>query len=283
VLASAVAPALVPEDGGGIGAFFERYQLLITGLVMLATALGIMIVLAAERRRDRREEMRAIAAALRGELLAARAVCQARLKTWTDADEKTAPWPRIRATLYQAYVGKVGWLGAVLARQVASIYGQSSDYAAYFNPNSDIAIDPRGEATSKRKALFTLVHHIEEVLPKLSTIEQTGQRPKHQPSPQPQSTALITHQEPMPHYDVAPHDPALPYDGTTHMEAIAGPRPPFWNVVKRLKHARHTAEQSEDPLPDYTTLLEEEMARMSSEEEASQPPTSNVTKIRGGG
>ena len=66
----------------------------------------------------------------------------------------------------------------MLARQVASIYGQASDYAAYFNPANGIAVDPRGEAILQAAgALQTLVQHIEEVLPKLAISNRRGQRP----------------------------------------------------------------------------------------------------------
>ena len=115
--------------------FFERYQILIAGFLMLATALSIIGALWAQKRRDRLDEIKAVAAALRGELMAARGVCFGRIKSiTTDAEDSAATWPRIRATLYQAYVGRLGLLGAELARQISSIYGQSSDYAALYAP-----------------------------------------------------------------------------------------------------------------------------------------------------
>ena len=155
--------------------FFAQYQLLLTGLVMLVTALGISGVLFVQRRIERREEMQALAAALRGELMAARALCQGRLKTiMTEADDRLMVWPRIRSTLYQGYVSRIGWLGAELARQIASLYGQSNDYAAYYHP----ADAGRMGNMPKRHALQTMVQHIEEVLPKLAVIEETGQRPQ---------------------------------------------------------------------------------------------------------
>src|SRR5262249_42467890 len=85
--------------------FLARYQLFITSLVMLVTAFGILGVIFIQRVRDRRAEMQAIAAALRGELMAARAVCLARLQA--SEDDKDIIWPRIRSTLYQAYVGRI--------------------------------------------------------------------------------------------------------------------------------------------------------------------------------
>jgi endonuclease YncB( thermonuclease family) len=151
--------------------FFERYQILISGLLMLATALCITSALETQRIRDRREETKALAAALRGELMAARGVCFGRAKAITcDAEDRTAVWPRIRATLYQAYVGRLGLLGAELARQVASIYGQSSDYAALYNPATGTA----ALEVSKKQALETLLKRIDEVLPKLAEIERLG-------------------------------------------------------------------------------------------------------------
>lgn len=265
------------EETTGVSGFFARYQLLFTGVVMLITALGIMFVLAVERRRDRRDEMKAIAAALRGELLAARAVCQSRLKSWTEADERSTAWPRIRATLYQAYVGRLGWLGAVLARQVASIYGQAADYAAYFSPSGG-AIESR-EAISKRQALLTLVQHIEEVLPKLAHVEQTGNRPKGSITAKPAS-AISSHPA-TPQAAVAQEEVAA--YAAAPVAAAPVVTAPIWDMVKKLTQLRHAVRQpaAEEPAPDYTTLIEEEMARMSAEEEAALPP--NITKMRGTG
>jgi endonuclease YncB( thermonuclease family) len=153
--------------------FIERYQLLVTGLVMLVTALSILGVITARQRADRRDEVRAVAAALRGELMAARGVCLSRAKSITnDHEDKASAWPRLRATLYQAYVGRLGFLGAELSRQIASIYGQASDYAAYYNTDAD-----RTDAATKRQALQNIAQYIEEVLPKLALIEQTGSIP----------------------------------------------------------------------------------------------------------
>jgi superfamily I DNA/RNA helicase len=69
-------------------------------------------------------------------------------------DDRNTNWPRIRSTLYQAYVGRLGWLGAELARQVASIYGQASDYASYYNNLND---NNASSAMPKRQALQLLV------------------------------------------------------------------------------------------------------------------------------
>jgi endonuclease YncB( thermonuclease family) len=163
--------------------FFERYQILIAGFLMLVTALSIITALWIQKRRDRLDETKAVAAALRGELMAARGVCMGRVKSiTTEAEDSAITWPRIRITLYQAYVGRLGLLGAELARQIASIYGQSSDYAALYSPPT-ATID-----TPKKQALESLVRHIEDILPKLAYIEQTGLLPKttiHFPPPAP--------------------------------------------------------------------------------------------------
>ena len=170
---AAIASAVASENPHSPAGFFTRYQIFLTGLVMLLTALSVVFVLVFQRRSERREELRALAAALRGELLAARAMCLGRLKTiMTEADDRTMVWPRIRSTLYQGYVGRIGLLGAELARQIASLYGQSNDYAAYYHP----ADASRVGNMPKRHALQTMIGHIEEILPKLALIEQTGKR-----------------------------------------------------------------------------------------------------------
>jgi endonuclease YncB( thermonuclease family) len=158
-----------PIDNVG---FFERYQILIAGMLMLATGLAIGAASWLQDRRDRNDDLKAVAAALRGELMAARSVCSGRAKSITgEAQDKETVWPRIRSTLYQAYVGRLGLLGAELARQVASIYGQSGDYAALYSPTG------AGHEAPKKQALETLVKYIDAVLPKLAQIEQSGKVP----------------------------------------------------------------------------------------------------------
>ena len=167
--------------------FFERYQTLIAGLLMLGTALSIIGALWVQKRNERIDELKSIAAALRGELMAARSVCVGRAKTiTTDEEDRTATWPRIRATLYQAYVGRLGILGAELARHVASVYGQSSDHAALHAPGGATQDAP------KKAALETLAKRIEEILPKLAEIERTGIVPSPSPfRPRMQTNAPI--------------------------------------------------------------------------------------------
>lgn len=153
--------------------FMERYQLLISGLLLFGTTLVLSGVFAWNKLRQKKEDMRSIAAALHGELLAARSVCQARLsKIAQEGTDKNTTWPRIRVIVFQAYIGKLGCLGAELSRQIASIYGMASDYASYYNTT-----EPRSEGTSKRQALEALIQHIEEVAPRLNKIEKEGKLP----------------------------------------------------------------------------------------------------------
>lgn len=152
--------------------FFERYQILISGFLAFLTALSVLAVLRRQRNEERREELKALAAALRGEVTSMRYVCVGRARSITDdMDDRTAAWPRLRATLYQAYVGRLGFLGSELARQISALYGQASDYAAYFNPSSGMAEAP------KKQALEALVKHIDDILPRLAVIEKTGVLP----------------------------------------------------------------------------------------------------------
>ncbi len=293
VAASVLAPpeedvlALPQQPAAG---FLMRYQLLVTGFIMLITALSILGVVSAQRRREKLDEMKAVAAALRGELMAARAVCQARLKTLTsEAEDKAMTWPRIRATLYQAYVGRLGWLGAELARQVASIYGQASDYAAYYNAVSGSGDDASKEPTPKRKALETLAQHIDEVLPKLALIEQTGHvtAPQHMYIPAHYASTHVSAPIPAP-VTVEKTDVPPP----TAVDEVTSPHPsapPLWQSVQKFardRFERKARSAAEEPhVHDYTALIEEEMANMTfgeAEEEPVKLPE-NVTKIRSAG
>ena len=148
--------------------FIEKYQLLLTGLLMLTTALSVCAAVLFQKRLEKREERSALAAALRGELMAARAVCLARLQQLTGKEEGTGAWPRIRVLVFQSHVGRIGWLGAELARQVSSIYGLASDYAAFYQSSS---AESTPDAPSKKQALQKLIGHIDTVLPRLAAIE----------------------------------------------------------------------------------------------------------------
>ena len=297
--AEIAAPAAASHEPG----FIARYQILIAGLLMLTTALSIIGTVVGYRRSEKRQEMRAIAAALRGELMAARAVCQARVKTiHSDEDDKAASWPRIRATLYQAYVGRIGWLGAELARQIASIYGQSSDYAAYYN-NGD---ESRAETSPKKVALETLIRHIEAILPRLAMIEETGRlrAPIHAPS-RPHMTSVapvVTPATTPPSGTHAPAEPVAEGDITavaapnsapvaqaTSEEAPATSPIPLWKAMRNFTRERiHLAQKDsmEDHLPDYSALIEEEIESVGFSpegEEAAEAITSNITRLRSNG
>ena len=265
---AAKPPAVVAEaapsvrDADGNPGFFTRYQILIACGLMLATALSILAALTAHRVREKRDEMKALAAALRGELLAARAVCATRAKgISSDADDRAANWPRIRSTLYQAYVGRLGFLGAELARQVASIYGQASDYASYYGNNGEVT----GAGQPKKQALQMLAAHIDEVLPRLASIEQSGRRflppvyapstmPSAQPFPEPAAPLMaIAASKPV----VADKNPGEPVAAAA--DAIeARLRAAVRHLRERFAEMRVASENSEEPVGDYATYIEED-------------------------
>ena len=156
----------------------ERYQIFATGLLALFGAFITILSVMAMKARQRKEDLRALAAALRGELMAARAICQARLsKIASEDNDRNTSWPRLRVMVFQAYVGRLGLLGAELSRQIASIYGMTSDYASFYGGDS------RFDGPSKKQALETLVKHIEDVTPRLAQVEQSGTRPAFAPAP----------------------------------------------------------------------------------------------------
>ncbi len=239
--------------------WFARYQILIAGFLMLATALSILAALAISRRREKREEMQALAAALRGELMAARAVCQTRAKSiMTAEDDRTATWPRIRTTLYQAYVGKIGWLGAELARQVASIYGQASDYASYYGNAADAGMNATS-STPKRQALLALAGHIDDVLPRLAGIEQTGQRLVMQVPLAP--VPVMQQFEPQ---TAVPAITSMVTEASAPAEAVK--ENSLRNVVRNIRErfeTRPAVRDNEDHLGDYTAQIEEDAERFS--------------------
>lgn len=155
--------------------FIERFQTLISAMLILCAAgvvAGGFVVRGREAERERR---RALAAALRGELMAARHICRTRARELSrrkpegDAARVMQYWPRMRAFVYQAHVGSIGILGAELARQVASIYGQCADYAAYYGAQQRL---PANQVVAE--TLGTLADHMEIVLENLSVVEATG-------------------------------------------------------------------------------------------------------------
>lgn len=267
--------------------FFERYQILIAGLLMLTTALSIIGALWAHKIRDRRDETKALAAALRGELMAARGVCAGRAKNIVgEAEDRLAVWPRIRTTLYQAYVGRLGLLGAELARQVASVYGQSSDYSTLYNP---AATTGATHDVPKKQALEVLVKRIDEVLPKLAEIEKTGVIPAPVPvyTPRPHSEAPVAVADPAPvattepdtTTEEAPVAVAVTVINTPPAPAVMTPQHhiavrttlSLWESVRYfIQTHRDTIIPPPPPLPplpvdphvaEYAALIEEDMAR----------------------
>lgn len=148
--------------------------------------MGVMILYSlgqiALRRYEYTQERKALAAALRGELMAARAICISRADTLGYGSEAISKlstvWPRLRSTLYQAYVGRLGLLGPELARRVSSLYGQFSDYAQFY------ATRPNAEAAGKidnatvQQTLFTIIDHIEDTLNNLQQVEASGKAPR---------------------------------------------------------------------------------------------------------
>ena len=293
--ATAIPPVSVSQLGPGAdemtlppAGFFARYQILLACLLMLVTAAGILITLSFQRRSERREEMKAIAAALRGELMAMRAVCQTRLKMiGPDTDDHVITWPKLRSTLYQAYVGRIGALGAELARQIAAIYGQSSDYAAYYSSLDDA----RMTATPKKQALQMLCAYIEEVLPRLASIEQTGHRPQQFTHPQnfmpeaPRASRLPvpqTYRQPRPVPAIEPQrsrsltvmpeaeastavTPPAPPAAPPPASYVPGATAKLWDSLRHFARAQfgEKAMTDEDGIGDYTSLIEQDMANLS--------------------
>jgi len=246
--------------------FMARYQLLVTGLIMLATALGMLGAIAIQRHIERRTEMRAIAAALRGELMAARAVCLGRLKAAGEKGDKDISWPRIRSTLYQAYVGRLGWLGAELARWVASIYGQASDYASYYNGSDDT----RSNTMPKRQALQTLIHHIDEVLPRLAIIEHSG----NSASAELGLTKAATISTSM--------GQSAATGNNLSLSTIAVPISKLWTKVQDLVYRQWVTKPpavAHEAIAEYTALIEEEMKRFAFDEGEEESTNPNITRL----
>ncbi len=152
------------------------FAALVPAMAIILFALGQIAL----RRYEYRKERQILAAALRGELMAARAICATRADMMgQDSDpaaasaKMAAMWPRLRSAVYQAHVGRIGLLGADLARKLTSLYGQFSDYAQYHAPRAE-GQGQRGDAANMRETLFTLIDHIEETLGNLQRVEVTG-------------------------------------------------------------------------------------------------------------
>jgi endonuclease YncB( thermonuclease family) len=278
VAAASTVPASALVSGPG---FLARYQLFITGLVLLVTAFGLFGAVAIQRWRERRAEMQALAAALRGELMAAHAICRARLRSSLGLDDREITWPRLRSTLYQAYVSRLGWLGAELARHIASIYGQASDYAAYYAGDDET----RAAVMPKRQALHHLTQHIDEILPRLAIIERTGSLSSPGARPprlvgaapiavQPASSSPVP--VPVPALASASHGAnghAVERRKVSSKSAATVSPIQLWVAMQKLARTswkRKTA-AAHDPIAEYTALIEEEMKRFSFVEEEENP------------
>ncbi len=283
-------------DGGEEKGFFERYQILMSGVLTFLTALSIIGIMWGQRNHERREELKGLAAALRGELMAARNICAGRAKSIAgEVEDRLASWPRVRATLYQAYVGRLGFLGADLARQVAAIYGQASDYAAYYSPASGTPDAP------KKHALEALARHIDEVLPRLAFIEKTGTVPpagsvapmrrmavetRSMLAAMPAPATPPAHTVPAPGVGQKAPLPPPAHRQTVHYEPPA-PNPLWENVTDFLRNCRDSIARSPSPpvsfdpqSAEYTALIEAEMMRYQYEEQE-QPEDSFQQKKRG--
>lgn len=157
-------------------------------VVMILYGLGQIAL----RRYEYRQERKAVAAALRGELMAARAICISRADTLGYGQEAvnklSTVWPRLRSTIFQAYVGRIGLLGPDMARRVSSLYGQFSDYAQFYaaRPNAEVA--GRIDNAAIQQTLFTIIDHIEDTLNNLQNVETTGRAPQKLPPPRPSAT-----------------------------------------------------------------------------------------------
>jgi len=269
-------------DDEDIG-FFERYQILISGLLMLATALCISATFTIQRVREKRDETKSLAAALRGELMAARSVCYGRAKSITnDTEDHTAMWPRIRSTLFQAYVGRLGLLGAELARQIASIYGQSGDYASLYNPAA--VVPPIG--APKKQALETLIKRIDEVLPKLAVIEKTGKIPshhhhhnQHQEPPRDDLPSPVALSETMPVASQTPLQNHVVYASALLMDKVRR----FLSSLLVPPPAQEIPQppmQADPQVAEYTAIIEADMERYQYADNAEQvdedPPKKSI-------
>ena len=250
--------------------FFARYQILISGVLMLATALGICAALWTQKRRDRQDEIRSIAAALRGELMAARAVCHGRLKIMAEhAGETSLSWPRLRSTLYQAYVGRLGMLGADVARQVAAIYGRSGRISRLLRHGRRTA---RRHAEKAGSGSARALHRRRSAKTGADRTDGTNGKPASGPRPTPALASPTCRPSNKPLRALHPlNPPAGPMD-----YAAAAARSPsaLWQTVCRFVQQRRSATTQppayhapvyhapvDDAATDYAALIEADMAR----------------------
>lgn len=119
---------------------------------------------------EARHNRQIVAAALGGELAAARDVCESRAHSI--ANGAPAAWPRLRSYVYQTHVDKIGLLGPFLARQIATIYGQMSDYASASKDSTDLV-----SRDAMVKSLTRLCGYMDVALEGLAEVEITGDLP----------------------------------------------------------------------------------------------------------
>lgn len=215
------APA--SESNAAGPGLIERYQLLLGSLIwLLGSGVFVAGILwrGAQKIVSRRRE---VAAALHGELMAARHICRTRARELkrrrrlaNEAEKETRPaslWPRIRSYVYQAHVGSIGLLGAELARRVASVYGQCADYAVYYQPSAQSRM---ASPYAVSETLFTLADHIDIVLEGLAQIEATGRPFRHEAE-----TAVLPQGA---EEEAEPQQPADSYSGRVEHLTHAVPR-----------------------------------------------------------
>lgn len=179
--AKPVTIAAAQEPGAQSTGFLERYQGIIGGFLWIMGAFVFGGVAILRDRLQQIEKRRSLAAALNGELTAARHICRTRARELlrqsrlSDVEVQPRPsqlWPRIRAIVYQAHVGSIGLLGSDLARRVASVYGQCADYATYYQQTTMHRL-PSMSAVSE--TLSNLADHMDAIIEGLAQVEQTGQ------------------------------------------------------------------------------------------------------------
>jgi endonuclease YncB( thermonuclease family) len=154
-----------------------------TTFMMTAGLIGLMTFALAffdylQRRRVRytaalemHQQRQIIAAALAGEMAAARDVCESRLHAMASGGE--ARWPRLRSFVYQTHVDKIGLLGPFLARQVAAIYGQMADATGGREELPFRNSEPLNR-TTVTKTLDRLCEQMDAALEGLSFVEMSG-------------------------------------------------------------------------------------------------------------
>lgn len=239
----------------------ERYQPLIIALVVLLSALVVAAGILLRQRHKMQREVRTLSAALRGELMAARAVCIARLHQMTQAeDDNSIPWPRIRIAVFQAYLGRLGLLGSDMTRKIASVYGQASDCAAYYQ-TSGVSVNaalPALDVGTRRQSLSKLLDYIAEVLVNLEAIEN-GKKPVVPNIPKPEVPIPPASRAKKPSPVAAPL-PSSPEVAPVAQKTTIANKPPSlrsWHTwlgkIKQLKKIIRTP-QRKQPRLDYSDL-----------------------------